>query len=188
MTHDEVARLVAVMLAAVPSNRVEAKSIPGMIAAYRDLLEDLSYEQCNAALRVLLQTRTWLPSVADIRATALELTRGPVRAGGEAWGSVLRAVSAEGFYRQPGTDFVFSDPVTAQCVAAFGWQNLCSSENQTADRARFIELYDKLAQQTRREQQAPALAAAADHRQLEAQRAANGIVERMAKRLTGDLS
>jgi hypothetical protein len=187
MTHDEAARLVAVMLAAVPSHRVDAKSIPGMIAAYRDLLDDLSYEQCNAALRVLLQTRTWLPSVADIRSTALEITRGPVRAGGEAWGSVLRAISAEGVYRQPGVDFVFADPVTAQCVAAFGWQNLCSSENPTADRARFVELYDKLATQHRREQQSPALAAAAEVREL-GRGQVDALVSSITKRLTGDPS
>lgn len=167
MTLEEAGKLVAVMLAAVPTHRVDPRQVPQMRSAYADLLSDLTYEQCNAALRVLLQTRTWLPSVADIRSTALEMKRGPRRAGGDAWGGVLRAISAEGVYRRPGVDFSFSDPVTARCVAAFGWENLCNSELPQADRARFIELYDKLAEQDRKEQQAPQLAAARESRQLE---------------------
>lgn len=167
MNRSETAKLVTVMLSAVPSNRVDPRSVPSMIDAYADLLGDLTYEQCNAALRVLLQTRTWLPSVADIRSTALEMKRGPRRAGGDAWGGVLRAISAEGVYRRPGVDFSFADPVTARCVAAFGWENLCNSELPQADRARFIELYDKLAEQDRKEQQAPTLAAATEQRRIE---------------------
>lgn len=167
MNRTETARLVTVMLSAVPSNRVDPKSVPSMVDAYTDLLGDLTYEQCSAALRVLLQTRTWLPSVADIRSTALELQRGPRRAGGDAWGGVIRAISAEGVHRTPGVDFVFRDPVTARCVAALGWESLCNSENPHSDRARFIELYDKLAEQDRKEQQAPLLSVASEQRRLE---------------------
>lgn len=185
MTQDEAARLVAVMLAAVPSHRVEPKAVPGMVIAYADLLSDLSYAQCNAALRVLLQTRTWLPSVADIRATAVDLEAGPVRAGGDAWGCVLRAIAAEGAYRSPGVDFVFADPVTAHCVAALGWQNLCGSENQVSDRAQFVRMYDELAVQARKRSQSPVLAAAEEHRQLVKRETVNALVDGLAKRLTG---
>ncbi len=188
MTRDETARLVAVMLSAVPNHRVDARTVPDMINAYADLLGDLTYEQCNSALRVLLQTRTWLPSVADIRSAALELRRGPVRAGGDAWGGVLRAVQYEGVHREPGTDFVFSDPIAARCVEAFGWRNLCNSENQVADRARFVELYDKLATQNQREAQSPTLAAAAERRALSAGDGVRSVVERLAARLEGDRS
>jgi hypothetical protein len=164
VTRDQAGKLIAVMLAAVPSHRVDAKSVPDMIAAYADLLGDLSYELCNAALRSLLQTRTWLPSVADIRATAIELKHGPVRTGGEAWGAVLQAMKSEGAYRFPGIDFRFTDRVTASCVASLGWKELCLSENQVSDRARFIELYDGLATQDSRESRSPVLAAARDRR------------------------
>lgn len=184
MTQDEAARLVAVMLAAVPSHRVEAKAVPGMVAAYADLLADLSYAQCNAALRVLLQTRTWLPSVADIRAAALELDAGPVRAGGDAWGGVIRAIAAEGAYREPGRDFVFADAVTARCVQALGWQNLCLSENQVSDRAQFVRLYDELATQGRRVQQSPQLAAAHEQRELAKREQVDALVGDLTKRLT----
>jgi hypothetical protein len=181
VTHDEAARLVAVMFSAVPSHRVEAKAVPAMINAYADLLGDLTYAQCNAALRVLLQTSTWLPSVAEIRAAALEVDRGPVRAGGDAWGDVLRAVSRYGAYRRPGEDFTFADPVVARCVQSLGWQQICASENVTADRAQFIRLYDTTAGQTHRQAQAPMLAAGAEQRALDA----SGLVANLARQLGG---
>lgn len=169
MNRQESARIVAVIMAACPAQaaRIDRGRADSMVDTYATLLEDLNYEQCNAAVRVLLQTKNWMPSVAEIRAAVLELTRGCVRPGGEAWGSVKHAVGRYGSYRTPGVDFTFSDPVTARCIAALGWQTVCLSENETADRARFIELYDRLAAQGHREALSPMLAAAAEHKRIE---------------------
>lgn len=189
MTHSEAARIVAVILAACPSqaSRLDAGRATSMVDTYATLLEDLSYEQCNAAIRVLLQTRTWMPSVAEIRAAAVELERGPIAPGGEAWGVVKRAIHEQGSYRRPGVDFVFNDPVTARCVAALGWQELCLSENEIADRARFIELYDRLAAQEKRESLSPLLAATSERRRLEAARQREvQRIERTGEASTGD--
>lgn len=167
MNKQEAAKIVAVIVTACPaqSSKLDRERIAGMIDTFAMLLDDVTYEQANAALRVLLQTRTWMPSVADIRSTVLELKRGPVRAGSDAWGSVLAAVRRYGSYRTPGTDFVFDDPTVARCVAALGWQNICLSENQIADRARFVDLYDKLAGEHRKESVAPMLGAARSSRE-----------------------
>lgn len=168
MKQSEAAKLVAVLLVAFPAQggRLNEAQQTTMAEVFADMLGDLSYEQCNAAVRVLIQTRQFLPTVSEIRSTALDLDRGPSRPGGEAWGSVQRAIHEQGVYRRPGVDFVFHDSITARCVAAMGWTELCNSENATADRARFIELYDKLAAETRRELQAPQLAAARERREL----------------------
>lgn len=178
MNREETGKIVAVIIASCPaqSSRFTAASTVAMINAYESLLSDLSYEQCDAACRLLLQTRTWMPSVAEIRSAALDLTRGAVIAGGEAWGSVTRAIRERGSWRTPGVDFVFNDPVTARCVALMSWRDLCASENSVADRARFIELYDKLAIEARREAQSPALAAAREQREL-----GNGQAQQIGK-------
>jgi hypothetical protein len=166
VTRPEAAKLVAVIIAACPAqgSKLDRERQLAMVDAFEALLGDLEYTHAAAAVRVLLQTRTWMPSVADIRATVVELERGPVRAGGDAWGGVLAAMKREGAYREPGTDFVFRDPVTMRCVQRLGWQELCLSENTIADRARFIQLYDELAQQARKEQASPMLAAAEERR------------------------
>ena len=166
MTRTEAAKLVAVIIASCPSqsSKLDRERQLGMVDAFEALLGDLEYAQASAAVRVLLQTRSWMPSVADIRATVIELNRGPVRAGGDAWGAVLSAMKHEGAWREPGVEFTFADPVTMRCVQRLGWRDLCLSENTVADRARFIELYDQLAQQSRKEQASPLLAAAAERR------------------------
>lgn len=185
MNRQEAARIVAVIIAACPSQgiKLDVPRTNSMIDTFTALLGDVTYEQANAAVTVLLQTRSWMPSVADIRSTALEMSRGPAAPGAQAWGAVLRAIQAEGAYRAPGSDFVFSDPVTARCVAALGWRELCLSENTVADRARFIEMYDKLAAQDQREQQAPMLSAARQQRELES--GATNLISMTARRLAG---
>ena len=160
MNKQESARIVAVIVASFPSqgSKLDRERIASMIDTFALMLDDIPYERANAALRVLIQTRTWMPSVADIRATVAELERGPVRAGGDAWGSVIAAIRAQGAYRTPGTDFVFNDPLVARCVEALGWQNLCSSEMAASDRKQFVDLYEKLATDKRRAVVSPSLA------------------------------
>jgi hypothetical protein len=164
MNRQEAGKIVAVIVAACPgqSVRLDGARVASMIDTFAALLDDVPYEAANAAVRVLLQTRTWMPSVADIRQTVLELAVGPVRPGGEAWHDFLEAVSRYGAYRSPS----FEDPIVSRVVGSLGWKELCLSENQVADRARFIELYDQLASQSRREEQSPLLTAAREQREL----------------------
>lgn len=184
MNRQEAARLVAVMMAACPaqSGRIDNGRAQAMVDSFASLLDDVTYEQANAAARVLLQTRSWLPSVAEIRATVLEIEHGGVQPGGEQWGVVLECIHRYGAYRVPGADFTFRDPVTARCVKALGWQELCLSENQVADRAKFVDLYDRLAAQVRREQTSPLLGAAKQARELR-----GGDVSPVVRQLAGKL-
>lgn len=166
MTRPEVAKLVYVMVATTgQAARFDTKALDAMVTAYAALLGDIDYARANAAVRVLLQSRHTIPAVADIRRTVLELERGPVRPAGEAWGDVLKAIGRYGAHRAPGLDFQFDDPEVARCVKAFSWRQLCLSEDHTADRARFMDMYGSLAAQERREQQAPLLAAARELRE-----------------------
>jgi hypothetical protein len=185
MTKGEAAKLVAVLLAAYPA----AKSTASTSEVYERMLADLDYPTANAAVERLLATSRFMPSIAEIREACMDLQHGERVAGGEAWGNVLRAIGRWGVYRTPGQDFQFQDPVAARCVAALGWQNLCNSENQHADRARFIELYDRLAVSERKEQNAGALPAAQRLRVLRDEyRAEDGAVQLIAataKRLGG---
>lgn len=167
MTQAEVAKIVAVLLAAFPQSR----ATPQTSQVYERMLADLDYPAVNAAVERLLATAKFMPTIAEIRETALTLAVGEQKPGGQEWGTVLKAIGRWGTYRVPGVDFKFDDPVTAQCVAAMGWENLCASENQQADRARFTELYDKLAVQERRKQLSDGLPAMQRYRIIQAQEA-----------------
>lgn len=188
MNRQEASRLARVVLAAFPAQtaKLDHKRQEDIALAYESLLGDLTYEQCNAALRVLLQSSKWMPSVADIRATANELAAGPVKAGAEAWGLVLKAIGRYGSYRKPGVDFQFDDAATARCVAALGWEELCLSENSVSDRARFIEAYDQIAAQARKEDLSPQLAAARDARAALGESTGATPIARLLKAVTGE--
>ena len=173
MTRVEVAKLVGVLMAAFPSNRVT----PQTAQVYEEFLQDLDYDKANAAVRRLVTTARFMPAIAEIREACVESAHGQVRPGGDAWGDVLAAVRKFGIYRTP----QFADPVVARAVQSLGWGEICNSENQAADRARFIELYDRLSKAQRREAQVQSgaqLPALAPRNAIAEQ--ANGIVLQLA--------
>lgn len=145
MTKSEVAELVAVLSASYPAAPMSERTT----MAYESMLADLECAAANAAVARLVQTSKWLPTIAEIRAAAYELAAGPRRLAGEAWGDVLSEIRRTGSYGVPR----FVDARTAECVRLMGWRNLCLSENDAADRARFAELYDGLTERAMREGQ-----------------------------------
>lgn len=168
MTSTEAKKLVVVLIASYPSTKATIDTV----SVYERMLADLDYAAANAAVERLLATARFMPTIAEIRDAALTIERGEVRPGGDAWGEVLKAMGRYGYVRQPGVDFQFSDDVIGECVKALNWRELCESENLQADRARFIELYDKLAATARRRVLSEHLPAAQRFRALrEAQQA-----------------
>lgn len=186
MTEVEVRKLVAVLLGAYPATRMA----PNTATVYERMLRDLDYPAANAAVERLLATSKFMPSVAEIRESVLSLTTGDQRPGGDGWGDVLDAVGRWGVYRIPGRDFQFADPVVAQCVTSLGWEEICNSENQQADRARFIELYERHAKTTRQKQLSESLPAMQRLRQLgsgvTAPRAGSSRIDRPLELVEGD--
>lgn len=143
MTPLESAKVVAMLMAAYPQAQM-TRQTSGM---YEHMLADLDREVATAAVERLIGSAKWLPTIAEIRFAAAEVKHGPRRLGGEAWGDVVAAMRKVGWYGRP----KFDDPLVADAVRMLGWQALCSSTNEVADRARFVELYDGLAERNRRE-------------------------------------
>lgn len=182
MTNLQADKLVATLVAsyAAQLQRMSPDGLSAMRIAYRTGILDLDEQAAGAALERLRSTCKFPPSIAEIRAAALESVVGAVRAGGSAWGDVTRAISKYGTYRAPGADFHFEDPIVARCVADIGWRTLCETEVVAAERARFIQLYDTLAAQGQRDRQSPrALPAAPSGTSTSA------LVAGVAKALTG---
>ncbi len=151
MTPLEAAELFRDIVAAYPNANVSERASE----VYETMLADVDARAARAAAARLLATSRFMPTIAEIREAAAELTLGPRRLGGEAWGDVGMAVRRYGRNRTP----EFADPLVAEAVRQLGWLSICDSTNDVADRARFIELYDGLAQRERRDTVAgPALA------------------------------
>lgn len=149
MTPADVAELVAILAGAFPRPPMTERTM----MVYERMLADLEVEAANRAVARLISTAKWLPTIAEIRAAAVEIARGARRAGAEAWGDVTEAIRRVGRYNPCPN---FDDPIVAECVRSFGWLSLCDSTNDIADRARFIELYDQLAERGRRDEVAGA--------------------------------
>ena len=147
MSPMQAAKLVAILIAAYPNSRSAVRDIDATSALYERMLADLDVNVATAAVERILATSKFLPSIAEIREAALAVSVGGKRAGGEAWGDVIAAIGKFGQYRTP----EFADALVEKTVRAFGWREICQSENQQADRARFIELYDRLASSARTE-------------------------------------
>lgn len=111
-------------------------------AVYAALLVDLDYEQLMAAVQWLAlnaDTKGFLPTIAAIRAAAARTTQGArVPAFDEALTEVQSEIRRVGSYGVPR----FSHPAIAALVSAYGWQNLCMSEEWEVTLGHLRRLYE----------------------------------------------
>lgn len=180
MTPKQSAQIVALLLAAFPATGAQTKNLTATSQLYERMLADLDVDAATAAVERLIATCKFLPTVAEIREAAMTVACGEKRPGGEAWGDVLQAVRRFGAYRTP----VFADPLVERTVKALGWQELCLSENQAADRARFVQLYDQLAASDRRDQLAAGLPSGERYKQLQRSGEARPVSEAIGRLLS----
>jgi len=152
MNERQAIEVVGTLLAAFPSARVNEATV----ALYRRKMAPLDYETAMRAVDRCVDTERFFPSLAAIKEAYVAIEDGPPKAALQQWGSVQRACAEVGYYRVA----KFTDPVTTECVAALGWQRLCHSDNETSDRARFVELYRELSKQRQTQRQTGELPAA----------------------------
>jgi len=137
----DAAELVMLLLGAYPHAKVHSRTSQ----VYETMLADLDVESARAAVQRLITTSKFMPTVAEVRAAAADLERGPVRSGADAWLDVLAQIRSEGYCGAPR----FDDAIVTALVERWGWSRLCLEGSLEADRARFIEAYDSLAKQAR---------------------------------------
>jgi hypothetical protein len=143
MTHAEALQVVGMLVAGYTR---PAMTEPTM-KLYVEMLRDLDYETADRAVRRLIATSTFLPSIAEIRTAATTRDSG-LPSAEEAWGIVKWAFSSLGRYRE----FPATTPGGAllkRVVDTIGWETLCNSENEIADRAHFFRVYSSFAERQR---------------------------------------
>lgn len=138
--HYEIAQIVSVIAVAYPNWPVTEETNE----IYFQLLGDIPGEELKAAvLHCLTEAgRKFAPSVGEIRGAVAELRgmAGNVPSPFRAWQEVLEQFRLTGSYGTP----QFSHPLITQAVRQMGWRELCMSENQIADRARFLQCYEQI--------------------------------------------
>jgi hypothetical protein len=144
VTDEEAVKIITVNLAALPqqSARMDADGIANAATVWAELLTEYDASEVAAAVKRHMVTSKWLPAPSEILAIIDAARHGRPDTAGDQWERVRAAISAEGHMRpQP----AFRDPITARVVSALGWRELCLSECQGPDRARFFELYTQMA-------------------------------------------
>jgi hypothetical protein len=123
-------------------------------AVYARMLRDIPDAWLEAGLSRLLSEATFFPKPAEIRAACLSLVEDNKPSGLEAWGMLQRYIRrwpaggrwVAGKHLDPPP----LPPHVARAVQAVGGlAMLRASEHQAADRARFVEAYDRLLDQER---------------------------------------
>lgn len=118
--------------------------------AWEALLLDLDVRQVIAAIQALATDgREFAPPPGLIRRRAIELVA-PIPDADQAWLEVRKQIQIVGSLRGQ-VRFMFgeewpiecewSDPLIGEVADAMGWDALCQSENEMADRAHFIKMF-----------------------------------------------
>lgn len=174
-TAKEMRAIFSLLVAAHPGKEL-GEDTP---RAYEAALGDLPVDLLKAAVLHCLATSRWFPSIAEVRGAAADIL---ARAQGhptalEAWGQLRRwlrspksvIVNGQRYQRR-----ALPEPAMRALAALGGEAMVRDSENPTADRARFVEVYNQLLERERGQMmQLPAVAqmvarlAASDVPQLE---------------------
>lgn len=111
------------------------------------MLKDLDGKTVAAAVYKHISSCKFPPTIADIREQCAAIESGGEKNWLEGWGMVVRAIGRHGTYgrKEAIKKLREFDPLTADVVEKMGWQNLCESENQVADRANFRIAYEAYA-------------------------------------------
>ena len=147
-------------LAAYPQHaaKLTDSQIVDMLDVWQDDLADLEDSLLVMALRNHRERSQWLPSIAEIRSSAVSLMRQASPANqiaGEAWGDVKRAIASVGYYDLP----QFDNPATAAVVRRMGWRTICLDDGpEGVLRAQFERMYDaEIGRMEGKVQQSPAV-------------------------------
>lgn len=117
------------------------------------LLQDIPYSNLNIAVKTYMTTKTFPPTIADLRLICTSAVT-EIKDYGAAWESVMKAIRYYGSYRE--TEALASlDDLTRECVKRLSFKELCLSENIVADRANFRQIYETLEKRKRVDNQIP---------------------------------
>ena len=124
------------------------------IKAYTALLSDIPTPQLKASVVKCTTTCKYLPSIAEIREAAMEIsaevTDSRLKTFAEAWGEIEKNVKTVGYYGKP----QWSAPEIEEAVKIIGWIELCTVEQAALNtmRAQFKGIYTSICERKQQRQ------------------------------------
>jgi hypothetical protein len=148
MEKKEVVKIFSIFSVCYPKF-IESGKEELMLEVWHSLLKNYPYELVKHAAETHIKSSRFAPTIHDLIQHITEYENIGKLDGMSAWGKVLKAIRNYGYYREAEA-LQSMPPEVAEVVKAMGWQTLCLSENEIADRAHFIKAYDTM---QKREQQ-----------------------------------
>lgn len=146
-TPNDIQQVINMLMAAFP-NFKPSELTPEI---YFQTLQDIPSDELKAAvLQCLTESgRAFAPSIGEIRGAVSDIRRASANTPSayDAWQEVCDQIRRVGSYGTP----EFSSLLIQRTVNNLGWRNLCMSENQVADRARFLQAFEQLAERATKE-------------------------------------
>jgi len=143
-TPSEISTELRRTLAAYPQHaaRLDKEQLALMLEVWQESLMDLPADLLKMAVKNHIERSQWLPSIAEIRASAVSLMRQASPADqdwNEAYAELQRLVLAVGYTGKP----EFANPALVETVRTLGgWQQVCWNEDpEGVFRAQFRDVY-----------------------------------------------
>lgn len=121
-----------------------------------EMLKDIPYEKAKAAVTRHAMTNKWIPTIADIRESVVEIQSDKTD-WSDGWKEVMTAVGRFGYSDEPGAIESMS-PMTREVVKRLGWKQICQSDQNElmALRANFRMVYERKQVSEKEQAQLPA--------------------------------
>jgi hypothetical protein len=146
MNRAEAKKLVGIAVAFFPA--MQDKDMGPTVIGWEAMLKDVPYKLAEMALKKVLSTAKFFPTIAEIREAVAEITNPQMPSWTEAWGEVVQAVRQYGYMREKEALESLS-PAAAKVVRWFGWQEICRSEEPDVIRGQFRMAYEAQAKRER---------------------------------------
>lgn len=129
-------------------NWPEPDKLEMLTTLWLKMLSDTEYFIAEAAIEKYIAESVYPPTIADVRARIADITVFREKTSIEAWGDVKTAIRKFGSYNEEKAMNSLSG-VTRKVVDSIGFRTLCLSEDEMADRAHFLKVYEVLAKRER---------------------------------------
>ena len=156
MTKEETSLLLGILQTAYPRfyAGITSEQADATIGLWCVMLSDVTLEIAKPALYRLISTCKFPPTIAEMRESISALKYDTIPNAGDAWGEVNSAIRLFGYYREQEALASMCEPVRL-VVQRMGWRELCLSENDMADRAHFLRMYEAMERQTQEQRLLP---------------------------------
>lgn len=127
---------------------------PEQLDFWFKMLKDVDYNVLQMAVMKLISESPFPPTISEIRKKVSEITQEEILEATDAWGELKKAIRYYGSYREEEALESLS-MATKRVVKSMNYKQLCLSDNEMADRAHFIKLYNGLIDRLKKESQLP---------------------------------